>query len=74
MEQNISIYRKKLEKDSELIILIGGINADDPKKIINKKISEIVQNNPYSEFIDSHLDNPYIRVIISNINKLNFDE
>jgi hypothetical protein len=42
----------------------------DPKKVLDKAVREYVQSNSYHELIDSHLDNPWMRVIISDINNM----
>jgi hypothetical protein len=49
----------------------------DPKKILDYAVSVYVQNEGYHEFIDANLDNPWTRVIISDINNMkqeDFDE
>lgn len=74
MEATISIFEKVLNKDSKMYILIGGLNHPNPNAFMDACVAKIVQNNTYSEFIDKHLDNPYIRVIITNINTLSLDE
>lgn len=40
----------------------------DPKYILDSAVSQYVKNHPYHELIDSHLDNPWMRVVISDIN------
>ena len=71
---DISIFKQDLNGGGTLYILIGGLGNNNPIEFMDRQVSQIVKNNPYSEFVDKHLDNPYIRVIITDINKLNFDE
>ena len=42
----------------------------DPKKILDYAVSVYVQNEGYHELIDSHLDNPWTRVLLSDINSM----
>jgi uncharacterized protein YozE (UPF0346 family) len=42
----------------------------DPKKILDYAVSVYVENEGYHELIDAHLDNPWIRVILSDINNM----
>ena len=49
----------------------------DPKKILDYAVSIYVQNEGYHELIDANLDNPWTRVIVSDINNMkqeDFDE
>ena len=53
-------------------------NGDsDPKKILDDAVTVYVGDNGYHELIDVHFDNPYMRVLLSDINRLkqkDFDE
>lgn len=71
---DISIFTQDLNGGGTLYILIGGLNSNNPVEFMDKQVSQIVKGMPYSEFVDKHMDNPYIRVIIMDINKLTFDE
>ena len=42
----------------------------DPKKILDLAINEYVERNGFHELIDANLDNPWMRVILSNINEM----
>ena len=42
----------------------------DPKKVLDYAISIYVQDNFYHELIDANLDNPWMRVILSDINNM----
>jgi hypothetical protein len=42
----------------------------DPKKILDYAVSIYVQNDGYHELIDAHLDNPWMRVLLSDINNM----
>jgi hypothetical protein len=42
----------------------------DPKKVLDYAVSVYVQSEGYHELIDAHLDNPWMRVILSDINSM----
>ena len=42
----------------------------DPKKVLDYAVSIYVQNDGFHELIDAHLDNPWTRVLLSDINSL----
>ena len=42
----------------------------EPRKILDYAVMKYVDNNGYNELIDAHLDNPWMRVIISDINNM----
>lgn len=49
----------------------------DPSKVLDYAVHKYVGNNGFHELIDANLDNPWMRVILSNINDMNqvpFDE
>ena len=71
---DISVFEQKLDGGGTLCILIGGLNSNNPIEFMDKQVSQKVNGQPYSEFVDKHMDNPYIRVIIMNIDKLTFNE
>ena len=42
----------------------------DPKVMLDLAIKEYVDNNGYHELIDANLDNPWMRVVLSDINDM----
>lgn len=42
----------------------------DPKKYLDHAVTIYVEKNGYHELIDAHLDNPWIRVLLSDINSM----
>jgi hypothetical protein len=42
----------------------------DPKTILDNAVSNYVEGNGYHELIDYNLDNPWMRVVLSDINKM----
>ena len=53
------------------IAVLQYVGDDDPIAKLDWAESEYVGSNRYMEFIDVNNDNPWIRVIISDINEMN---
>lgn len=72
----VEIFEQPLTKDNETVgkvtILRGGLNTDNPTAIMNAAVSKYVGSTGYNEFVEIYLDNPWIRVIISGINELDY--
>jgi hypothetical protein len=60
-------------KRGKVAVLRGGIGAENPVSYMNKAVSKYVKGAMYNEFIEIHMDNPWVRVIISGINELNYE-
>lgn len=67
---DVQVYEKQLETGVVLVIMRGGLNQPNPKNYMDAAVSEYVQHDPYNEFIEIFLDNPWIRVLIFGINEL----
>ena len=71
----IQIFEQKLDGGKGTIsILCGGFNANNPKLFMDEVVSQYVTGEMYNEFIEIFLDNPYVRVIITGINEIEFKE
>ena len=57
-------------KVSFMTILVGGLNDSNPKAYMDYVVSDFVNGRMYNEYIDSNLDNPWLRIIIEDINDL----
>ena len=56
---------------SRMVVLIGGFGQSNPKSFMDRIVLECVSDGePYNEYIESTLDNPWIRILFSNINNL----
>ena len=73
---NIEIFEQDLTKGSakvgKVAILRGGLNTDNPTSIMNLAVSEYVGTTGFNEFVEIYLDNPWVRVIVSGINNLEY--
>jgi len=74
----IEIFEKTLTKGEEAVgkvaVLRGGLGTDNPTAIMNSAVSEYVNTKDYNEFIEIYLDNPWVRVIVSGINELEYKQ
>lgn len=53
-----------------ITILVGGLNDSNPKAYMDYVVSDFVNGRMYNEYIDANLDNPWLRIIIEDINDL----
>lgn len=56
----------------KVAILRGGLNVSNPLAYMNDAVSKYVGNALYNEFIEIEMDNPWVRVIVSGINELDY--
>lgn len=59
-----------IDRDCRMVILIGGLGEN--KQYMDDAVSAVVNGQGYNEFIEIHLDNPWVRVIIFGINSLDY--
>lgn len=57
-------------KSAKMAILVGGLNNENPKQYMDYVVATYVANTMYNEYIDANLDNPWLRIIIQDINDL----
>ena len=51
--------------------------SGDPSRVLDNAIRSYVDGNPYYEFIEANMNNPWMRVVASNINDMkqeNFED
>lgn len=66
---NISSYELKDKKTSKIAVLMY-TGDSDPRPILDEAVKEYTKGKPYHELIDSNLDNPWMRVILEDINDM----
>ena len=69
---DVAVRYEELDNGSWIVILRGGLGKDNPTKYMNDVVSHLVKNELYNEFIESYLDNPWIRIIIFGFNEILF--
>lgn len=74
-DQDIQIFEQLLDNGKgTLSILCGGLGVSNPKAYMDSVVSNYVKGAMYNEFIEVFLDNPYVRVIITGINEVDFNK
>jgi len=72
----VEIFVQELKVGSncvgKLAVLRGGLSTENPTELMNSAVSKYVGLKGYNEFVEIYLDNPWVRVIISGINKLDY--
>ena len=72
MFKDVQIIESNLQGGGRIAIIRGGFNSPNPKEYMDNVVIDYVQNHLYNEFIEEHLDNPYVRVIITGIDELSY--
>ena len=72
---NVEIFEQDLKK-GHLAIIRGGLG--ERKSFMDEVVYQYVQSKhnggSYNDFIEVTLDNPYVRVIITGINELEYKD
>ncbi len=66
---NESEYDLNNGKKGKIAVLIYNGSAD-PTKVLDYAVHQYVQQNGYHELVDANLDNPWMRVILPDINNM----
>ena len=48
--------------------------AANPKSVLDSAVNKYVEHNGYHELIDANLDNPWMRVILKDINNIHQEQ
>jgi len=75
--KDVEIYEQDLLDDEgnvkgKMAILRGGLNQDNPISFMNAAVHEYVGRSMHSQYVEISMDNPWVRVVISDSNKLKF--
>lgn len=66
---SFSDYTLENGETGRVAVFIYNGNSN-PKEVLDRAVREYVQNNGYHELIDANMDNPWMRVILSDINNI----
>lgn len=72
MFEDVEIIETDLDGGGKLAILRGGFTSPNPKAYMDLVVADYVQHHIFNEFLEEHLDTPWVRVIITGINNLNY--
>lgn len=74
----IEIFEQELKKGDNKVgkvaILRGGLNSENPTAVMNDAVSTYVGRKGHNQFIEIHLDNPWVRVVIGGINEVEYKD
>ena len=79
---NYSCYEQDLLDDERhaigrMAILFGGMNSPNPKQFMDAAVHDYLQRhgNPlHNQFVEIHMDNPWLRIVITGINALPYHD
>jgi hypothetical protein len=60
------------EPVGKIAVLAGGVNEQNPKAFMDKVVADYVGKNYHNQFIVIQLDNPWTRIVTSNLQSLPF--
>jgi hypothetical protein len=56
----------------KIAVLVGGVQEQNPKGFMDKVVADYVERNPHNQFIVIQLDNPWTRIVTSNLQSFPF--
>ena len=56
-----------LTDERDVFILIGGLKEDNPEAYLTAASSYLMEDDDYSDYIEEYRDNPWVRVLITNL-------
>lgn len=71
---DVKINETVSENGLKVAIFVCCGHVSNPKEVLDEVIDEYISNDKtkYKEFIDSYLDDPWVRIITSDLNSLVF--
>ena len=67
---NYSTFALKGANRKGAIVVLMYSGSGDPKVELDNVVRKITEGIGYFELIDAHLDNPWMRVVMTNINEM----
>lgn len=71
---NKSTYSLEEGRGTGSIAVLIYTGSADPKAVLDEAVRIYTNGQGYHEFIDANLDNPWTRVIMSNVNNMTQDK
>ncbi len=56
----------------KIAVLRGGFMQEFPKQYMDDAVRAYTEDSLYNQFVESHLDMPWVRVVIRGINELDY--
>lgn len=70
----IDLHNEGDEPVGHLHVLFVNPDIQNPSPLMETALLSVVDNNSYNAFVDSNLDNPWIKIVIIGLNNLRFKE
>ncbi len=75
--KDVDIYEQELfdaqgNVKGKMAILRGGLNQDNPVAYMNDAVHKYVGRKMHSQYIEISMDNPWVRIVVSDSNVLKF--
>lgn len=67
---NVSEYDLPNNKGKGKVAVLLYTGSGDPKAVLDEAVMKYANGKNHHEFVDIHLDNPWTRVVLSNINDM----
>lgn len=71
--ENVKIFEQRLSEKCKFAIIVGGVHSDNPKEVVDIAVSNYVGKTPHNQWVDIKLNDPWTRVVTSNIQDLPFE-
>ena len=56
----------------KIAVLVGGVQEQNPKEFMDKVVADYVERDSHNQFIVIQLDNPWTRIVTSNLQSFPF--
>ena len=70
----IDLHNEDDETVGQLHFLFVNPDIQNPSPLMEAALLSVVGNHSYNAFVDSHLDNPWIKIVIIGLNNLQFED
>lgn len=57
----------------KIAVLQGGFTQEYPKEYMDEVVSVYTKGYLHNQFVESHLDMPWVRIVLTGINELDYD-
>lgn len=71
-DSELEYFVQSLGNGTCICILRGGLNKPAPEKYMKDVVLSVVQKEHHNSFIEDELDNPYVKIIIFDLNNIPF--
>lgn len=72
--EEVKIFEQQLNDKCKFAILVGGLCEKSPANYMNNITCKYTNGVLHNQFIDIKMNNPWTRVILSDIRKLPFED